>query len=65
MTIQQLYEKYEIMPNLQLHMYRVAAVAKMICDHFQKPINKQEVIITCLLHDIGNIIKFDLFDFPQ
>jgi len=65
MTIQQLYEKYEIMPNLQLHMYRVAAVAKMICDHFKKSINKQEVVITCLLHDIGNIIKFDLFDFPQ
>ena len=27
----EIYEKYKIMPQLQLHMLRVAAVVKIIC----------------------------------
>ena len=40
-------------------MLRVAAVASIICDDFGKPLDKKLVISTCLLHDIGNVIKFD------
>lgn len=53
------------MPQLQLHMLRVAGVAKIICDNFQKEIDKESVITASLLHDMGNIIKFKLDLFPK
>jgi len=40
MKIQQIYDKYQIMPNLQEHMLRVAGVASIICDNYTKPVNK-------------------------
>ena len=64
-TIEQIYEEYKIMPNLREHMYRVAAVASIICSDFTEPIDKKEIIYACLLHDMGNIIKFDLNYFPE
>ena len=49
------------MPSLQLHMYRVTAVASRIVDNWKgQNLDKKEIIIACLLHDIGNIIKFKL-----
>src|SRR3989338_4995837 len=59
-TSREIYEKYNIMPALQLHQLRVAAVGKLICDNVTKPINTQDVILACLFHDMGNIIKSDL-----
>ena len=53
------------MPSLALHQVRVAAAAKFIADNFAKPIHKQDVILACLFHDIGNILKFDLTIFPE
>jgi len=53
------------MPNLQLHQLRVAAVGKTVCDHFKEPINTRDVVLACLFHDMGNIIKFDLTYFPD
>lgn len=58
------------MPNLQMHQLRVAAVGKMICENFSsggegQPDNTREVILACLFHDMGNIIKFDLKEFPE
>ncbi len=58
--ISEIYEEYKIMPNLREHQLRVAAVAAQICDNFNKPLNKKEIITACLLHDMGNIIKFKL-----
>src|SRR3989338_9708360 len=60
-----IYAEYKIMPSLQLHQVRVAAVAQLICDNFQKPVSKNEVILACLFHDMGNIIKSDLTYFPE
>ncbi len=60
MKISEIYEKYKIMPQLQEHMLRVAGVASIICDNFTKPLDKNSIISACLLHDMGNIIKFDL-----
>lgn len=60
MTIGQIYEKYHIMPNLQTHMYRVAAVANSLCTHFKNECDAESVIAAALLHDMGNILKFDL-----
>ncbi len=62
-TISEAYTTYRIPPNLQMHQLRVAAVGKTICDSFDTPIDTQAVVLACLLHDMGNIIKFD-FSLP-
>jgi predicted HD phosphohydrolase len=74
-TSREIYAHYRIMPALQLHQLRVAAVGKLICDNFsfgggpasggQKPINTHDVVLACLFHDMGNIIKSDLSQFPN
>src|SRR5436305_1624080 len=63
--ITEIYEKYKIMPNLQLHQLRVAAVAKKISDNLVTQVDKAAVVEACLLHDMGNIIKFNLSKSPQ
>ncbi|OGI65785.1 hypothetical protein A3A95_01495 [Candidatus Nomurabacteria bacterium RIFCSPLOWO2_01_FULL_39_18] len=65
LSIEDIYKKYKIMPNLQEHMLQVAAVASLICDNFNEPLDKEEIITACLLHDMGNIIKFKLGQFPE
>jgi hypothetical protein len=64
-TAQEIYEKYRIMPSLQLHQLRVAAVAQFVCEHFAKPVEKDALLLACLFHDMGNIIKADLGYFPE
>ncbi|MEK7588450.1 MAG: HD domain-containing protein [Patescibacteria group bacterium] len=64
-NIREIYEEYKLMKTLQLHMLRVAAVASMICDSFDEPIDKEKIVKVCLLHDMGNIIKFQLDYFPE
>lgn len=64
-TPREIYEAYRIMPNLQLHQLRVAAVGVLICRHFQAPVNERDVTLACLFHDMGNIVKFDLGYFPE
>ena len=59
-TAGEIYAAYTIMPALQLHQLRVAAVGKMIADHFSGTLHSNDVILACLFHDTGNIIKFDL-----
>jgi hypothetical protein len=61
-----IYQDYHIMKTLQDHQLRVAAVASIICDSLSHvTIDKKSVIIACLFHDMGNIIKFDLSYFPE
>ncbi|MDO8561936.1 MAG: HD domain-containing protein [bacterium] len=64
-TPRQIYAEYNIMPSLQLHQLRVAAVAKLVCRHLTKPINEHEVILACFFHDMGNVIKSDISHFPD
>ena len=74
-TPREIYAQYNTMPNLQLHQLRVAAVGKMICENFssgggsasggKKPVNKNDIILACLFHDMGNILKFNLTYFPE
>ena len=54
-----IYDEYKIMPNLQEHMLRVAAVASLICDNFDEVLPKKDMVTACLFHDMGNIIKVD------
>ncbi len=60
MTILRIYKIYSIPQNLQLHMLRVAAVGKSICDHsLSQDLDTDLIVKTLLLHDMGNILKFD------
>lgn len=65
MTVREIYNNYKIMPTLRLHQLRVAAVGQIICDSIPDFKDTKEVVVTCLLHDMGNIIKFDLNYFPE
>ncbi len=53
------------MPCLQMHQMRTAAVADLICDSMLVNIDRDNIIAACLIHDIGNIIKFNLEYFPE
>ncbi len=64
-TIGDIYKEYHTMPNLQMHQLRVAAVAMQICDNFNVELNRKDLAIGCMLHDIGNIVKFRLRAFPE
>lgn len=64
-TAAQIYEQYDIMPSLRLHQLRVAAVGKLVCDNFKKPVKTGDVVLACLFHDMGNVIKMDLTSFPE
>ncbi len=64
-TPAEIYAEYKIMPILQLHQLRVAAVAKLICDSYEKSLDAESVMLACLFHDMGNIIKSDLKYFPD
>ncbi|MFA5931076.1 MAG: HD domain-containing protein [archaeon] len=54
-----IYKKYSVPLNVQRHMKEVAAVAEIICDNYKEEINKEEVVASCLIHDLGNLIKID------
>jgi len=64
MTISEIYSKYEIPQNLQEHMLRVAAVGSLLVDFLSENItlDKHVVISDLLLHDMGNILKYDFSD---
>lgn len=64
-TVKDIYTAYKIMPMLQLHQLRVAAVGKLVCAHFKEAVNADDVVLACLFHDMGNILKFDFSVFPD
>jgi hypothetical protein len=68
--VRDIYRNYEIMPALAAHQFRVAGVACAIMEAFDAATTvtsfyKNEVIAACLLHDMGNILKFDLASLPE
>jgi hypothetical protein len=65
MTILEIYTKYNIPPTLQLHQLRVAAVAKRIAENMTVEVNVENIIQACLVHDMGNIIKFSFEYKPE
>jgi predicted HD phosphohydrolase len=64
-TITEIYQRYRIMPQLQLHQLRVAAVAQQLCESLNQPADTAGVTQACLIHDMGNIIKFNLTYYPD
>ncbi len=65
MTAVEIYKQYKIPPFLQLHQLRVAAVGKQIADNFRSTLDSRSIILACLFHDMGNIIKVDFSRFPE
>lgn len=58
MKIIEIYKKYHLPKNLQMHMLRVAACSNLIIDNWQgQKLDKESIIRVCLLHDMGNIVK--------
>lgn len=58
MNIIEIYNKYYLPENLQMHMLRVAACSNLIIDNWNGPeIDKESIIRVSLLHDMGNIVK--------
>lgn len=58
MNVIEIYKKYSLPENLQMHMLRVAACSNLIIDNWNGPeIDKEAIIRVCLLHDMGNIVK--------
>jgi len=51
MTIKDLYDKYNLMPQLRVHQLRVGGIVKLIT-------RDPRPILTALVHDLGNIAKF-------
>lgn len=61
MNLKNLYLKYQIPPNLQQHMMSVAGIAKIISDNWNtNDLDKKTLLNACLIHDMGNLLKFDL-----
>lgn len=61
MKITKIYQHYHIPQSLQQHMLTVAAVGQCITDYWQGPeINSHAITTTLLVHDLGNLVKFDL-----
>lgn len=64
--IQKIYDDYRIPSQLRAHMFRVASVGVLIARAYQLPDDDvDEIRSALLLHDMGNIIKFNLEHFPQ
>lgn len=58
MNIIEIYKKYHLPENLQMHMLRVAACSNLIMDNWNGPkIDKESIIRVNLLHDMGNMVK--------
>ena len=58
MNIIEIYKKYHLPENLQMHMLRVAACSSLIIDNWTGvEIDNKAIIRVCLLHDMGNIVK--------
>lgn len=60
-TLSKIYQLYNVPPNLAEHMLLVAALGEHLMESWiEPPIDKEILTNALLLHDIGNLIKFDL-----
>ncbi len=63
MKVKDIYQKFGIPPNLQDHMVQVSGITTFIEGHWKKAaptVDWDLVKKVALLHDLGNVVKFDL-----
>lgn len=67
MKIAEIYKKFNIPPNLQEHMLRVGSLVEYLKNHWKgdNQIDWNLAIKVALLHDLGNIVKFDFDKHPE
>lgn len=67
MTIAAVYKKFGVPPNLQEHMLRVWAVVDFLEKHWKGGTRVDWVVVkqASLLHDLGNMVKFDFDKHPE
>lgn len=66
MTIGEVYQKFGIPPNLQEHMLRVWAVVDFLEKHWLgEKVDWEMTKKAALLHDLGNMVKFDFDKHPE
>lgn len=59
--VNQIYQRFNIPKNLAMHMLWVTSVGASAIENWRgTEINKEDIISVLLLHDIGNVIKFEL-----
>ena len=64
-NIRQICQRFPVPPNLQKHLFCVASIGNLIADNWKGPaINRTDLVAYLLLHDLGNLAKFD-FSRPQ
>jgi len=65
MTLRDLYTTYRIIPGLQMHQLRVAAIGQFLSQGLNRKTDEHSIVLAGLFHDMGNVIKSDLARFPQ
>lgn len=70
--IQWIYDRYKLTPALQRHQRRVAAVSELIFENLDEDASRKigagerrAVRAATLLHDMGNVIKFNFDVLPE
>lgn len=59
MTIQEIYDRFQVPPGLRQHMLRVAQFVHVVASAWNGPAIDQAFLIKCaLVHDLGNIVVF-------
>ncbi|HUW22133.1 MAG TPA: hypothetical protein VMW41_05730 [Candidatus Bathyarchaeia archaeon] len=66
-TASELYREYQVPPNLQEHLYKVASVGLQVVNGWvgSKEIDKGIITQVLLIHDIANIIRFDFENYSH
>lgn len=60
--IDSIYDSFNVIGNLRLHMRTVAAVGYLVMDCWKETsvrLNRDDIAAALLLHDLGNIVKFN------
>ena len=66
MKVVEVYKKFGIPPNLQEHMLRVFEVTSYIEKHWKgETVDWDLAKKIALLHDLGNVVKFDFDKHPE
>lgn len=61
LTTSEIFERYQLPELLQIHLWRTASLMEYLLKQWRGPkLNHQLLIETMLLHDLGNLVKFDL-----
>ncbi|MFW5866093.1 MAG: HD domain-containing protein [Nanoarchaeota archaeon] len=59
-TIDDIYDHFSIPFFLRTHMKTVASIGEFLCRYLDTDLDSDCIVAALLLHDLGNVVKFDL-----